>query len=101
MADHRPRSNLLGAASGGRPVPGLAKAGALVIAFGLLADINEHAFVSHVNDQVIGAFPLAEHAAHFVVLLGMVLVLAGVVADGVRTQRRLARQEGITRHAVR
>jgi hypothetical protein len=31
----------------------------------------------------------------------MVLVLAGVIADGIRTQRRYARQEGTTRHALR
>jgi hypothetical protein len=31
----------------------------------------------------------------------MVVVLAGIVADGVRTQRRLVRQEGAVRHAVR
>jgi hypothetical protein len=33
--------------------------------------------------------------------VGMVLVLAGIVADGIRTQRRLARQEGMTSHAIR
>jgi hypothetical protein len=101
MVVPRSRSELRQSASGGRPVPGLAKVGALVIVLGLLADINEHAFVSHVNDAVIGSFPLAEHAAHFVVLLGMVLVLAGIVADGIRAQRRHARQEGTPRHAVR
>jgi hypothetical protein len=31
----------------------------------------------------------------------MVLVLAGIVADGIRAQRRHARQEGTPRHAVR
>jgi hypothetical protein len=31
----------------------------------------------------------------------MVLVLAGIVADGIRMQRRLGRREGRTPHAVR
>jgi hypothetical protein len=31
----------------------------------------------------------------------MALVLAGIVADGIRTQRRQVRQEGTVRHAVR
>ena len=101
MVVRRSRSEHPRSGAGGQRVPGLAKVGAVVIVLGLLADINEHAFVSHVNETVVGAFPLAEHAAHFVVLLGMVLVLAGIVADGVRAQRRHVRQEGNTRHAVR
>jgi hypothetical protein len=84
-----------------RPVPGASRLGAVVIAFGLLFDFVEHDFVSHVGDARIGSFPIAEHAAHLVVLVGMVLVLAGVIADGIRTQRRLARQQGGTRHALR
>jgi hypothetical protein len=82
------------------PIPGLSKLGAAVIAFGVLFDLVEHD-LSHVGEAHIGAFPIAEHLAHFVVLLGMVLVLAGIVADGVQLERRRRRQEGASRHAVR
>lgn len=82
------------------PIPGLSKLGAVVIAFGVLFDIVEHD-LSHVGEAHIGAFPIAEHLAHFVVLLGMVLVLAGIVADGIQLERRRRRQEGASHHAVR
>lgn len=86
---------------GAQPVPGLARAGALVIAAGLVVDLAVHTVLHPVHDELIGALPLGEHLAHLVVVLGMVVVLAGIVADGVRTQRRLVRQEGAVRHAVR
>jgi hypothetical protein len=70
-----------------RPLPGLTRAGLAIIAFGFLFDLAEHGFVSHANDVVIAGFPLAEHAAHLVVLVGMVAVLAGIVVDGVRISR--------------
>lgn len=87
-------------ASARHAVPAISKLGALVIAFGLLADVVEHDFVAHVNDPRIGAFPLGEHFAHLIVLVGMVLVLVGIVADGLQMQRRLDRQEGAP-HAIR
>jgi hypothetical protein len=31
----------------------------------------------------------------------MVLVLVGIVADGIQQERRRRRQEGVSRHAVR
>ena len=99
---HRPSlAQLLESATGGQPVPRLAKAGAAVIAGGLLLDLLVHSVLHSVHDELIGAFPLGEHLAHLVVVLGMVVVLAGVVADGIRAQRRLVRQEGSVRHAVR
>ena len=82
------------------PIPGLSKLGAAVIAFGLLFDLVEHD-LSHVGEVRIGAFPVAEHLAHLVVLVGMVLVLVGIVADGIRLERRRRRQEGASRHALR
>jgi hypothetical protein len=87
--------------TGGLPVPRLAKAGAAVIAAGVLVDLAVHTVLHSVHDELIGAFPLGEHLAHLVVLLGMVLVLAGIVADGIRAQRRLVRQEGTVRNAIR
>ena len=83
------------------PVPAISKLGAVTMAIGLVFDLVEHALVPHLHDAVVGGFPVGEHAAHLVVLIGMVLVLGGIVADGVRISRRLDRQEGSPRHAVR
>ena len=96
-----PRAQILESLSGGLSVPRGAKAGAATILVGLLADLAEHTLVPHVHDAIVAGFPVGEHAAHLVVFVGMVLVLAGIVADGVRTARRLDRQEGSPRNAVR
>ena len=101
MQSHRSLDHLLEKATGGLPVPRLAKAGAAVIAAGLLLDLVAHSVLHSIHDELIGSFPLGEHLAHLGVVVGMVLVLAGIVADGVRAQRRLVRQEGTVRHAVR
>ena len=101
MRNHRPIAQLLESATGGLPVPVLAKADTAVIAAGLLVDLAAHTVLHSVHDELIGSFPLGEHVAHLVVVLGMVLVLAGIVADGVRSQRRPVRQEGNVRHAIR
>jgi hypothetical protein len=100
----RTRSSLLHAVTGGLTVPRLVKLGAVVILVGLGTDLTVHTVLHSLHDQLIGAFPLREHFAHLIVLVGMVLVLAGIVSDGTRgsrTQRRPVRQEGSTRHAVR
>jgi hypothetical protein len=94
-------ARLVDAATGGLRVPTLAKAGALVIAVGLGLDLFEHTIGHSVHDALIGAFPLGEHFAHLVVVIGMVLVLAGIVADGIRMQRRHGRREGRISHAIR
>lgn len=101
MSIARSGPQVLQQVTGGLPVPPLAKAGAAVIAAGLLVDLAVHTFAHSIHDVLIGAFPLGEHLAHLVVVVGMAIVLAGIVADGIRTQRRLARQEGTVRHAVR
>ena len=101
MQTPRSRSQFLELATGGLPVPRLAKVGAPVIAAGLVLDLLAHTVLHSVHDELIGAFPLGEHFAHLVVVLGMALVLAGIVADGIRSQRRQVRQEGTVRHAVR
>jgi hypothetical protein len=101
MQTRRPIAQLLEPLTGGLPVPWLAKAGSAVIALGLLIDLATHALAHPGHDQLVGAFPVEEHLAHLVVVLGMALVLAGIVADGIRSQRRQVRQEGHLRHAVR
>jgi hypothetical protein len=101
MQVRQPLAQVVGTVTGGLPVPVLARIGAIVVAAGLAFDLVAHTVLHSIHDELMGAFPLQEHFAHLVVVIGMVLVLAGIVADGLRTQRRLARQEGITRHAVR
>jgi hypothetical protein len=71
------------------------------MAFGLLLDLVEHDLVSHVNERSVAGFPLSEHAAHLVVLIGMVLILAGIVRVGTRIGRQPAQQNRSSRHAVR
>jgi len=97
----RSRSSLIEAATGGLTIPRLAKIGAVVIVIGLGFDLTVHTVLHSIHDQLIGAFPLQEHFAHLVVLVGMVLVLAGIVADGAHSTRRPVRQEGSSRHALR
>ena len=70
-----------------RSLPGPTKLGLAVIALGLLLDVTEHGFVSQADATIVAGFPVAEHVAHLVVIVGMVHVLAGVVADGVRIHR--------------
>jgi hypothetical protein len=101
MDNRRSLAQVLDSATGGQPVPRLSKAGALVIAAGLLLDLVAHTVLHSVHDELIGAFPLGEHLAHLVVITGMALVLAGIVADGIHAQRRPVRQEGTARHAIR
>ena len=83
------------------PVPSLTKVGAVLIVVGLALDLVEHTLVPHLHDAVVAGFSVGEHAAHFVVLIGMVTVLAGIVADGIRATSRVDRQEGSPRDAVR
>ena len=86
------------APSEGRPIPGLTKLGAVTIAFGLVFDLSEHTFAAAATSS---GFSLGEHAAHLVVLVGMILGLAGVIVDGVRHSGRPARSEGSDPRAVR
>jgi hypothetical protein len=68
----------------------------LVVHLALPADGHQHVHVG---------FTASEHTAHLVVMLGMTLIWAGVVTDGVHHQlsrRSLpARVERSPRHAVR
>jgi hypothetical protein len=84
-----------------RPFPAIAKLGVATLAFGLLFDLVEHTLVFRTPEPTIAGFPLAEHAAHAIVLVGMILVLAGIVADGVRMSRRTRGGQGSDFNALR
>jgi hypothetical protein len=81
-------------------VPLLAKLGAGTIGFGLVFDLSEHSFAQQAATPGAG-FSSGEHAAHLTVLIGMVIILLGVVADGVHASGRRARPEGSPRDAIR
>lgn len=69
---------------------------------GLGADFMERALIRHAGELAIAGFTVSEHAAHLVVIVGMVLLLAGVVIDGLRaSHRRDPRRERSGHDAVR
>jgi hypothetical protein len=80
-------------------VPSAAKAGIATIAFGLVLDASEHSFALPAGQA--GGFSPGEHAAHLVVLIGMVVVLAGLIADGIHSASRQDRQTRSSRDAIR
>jgi hypothetical protein len=68
--------------------PLLSLLGSAVAAAGLALDVAVHlALPADGHEHLHAAFSPSEHTAHLVVMLGMVLILAGVVADGARRQR--------------
>ena len=73
-----------------RHLPTLMKVGLLLMAFALFADLIAHlevsAPVTHTGDGHIHT--TTQLWAHLGVFVGMVLVFAGVVADGVRRNRK-------------
>ena len=59
----------------------------IVIAVGVVLDLVVHlAIPADGHQHVHSGFSPSEHTAHLVVMLGMTLTLAGVVADGARRQ---------------
>lgn len=81
-------------------MPRVAKVGFATIAFGFVFDLSEHAFALPAG-QAADGFSLAEHGAHLVILVGMVVVLIGVIADGIHSAGRRSRQKASLRDAVR
>jgi len=100
MTDDTARSRPNHAVTGGLAVPRLARIGFAMIAFGMVFDLSEHSFALPSRSASTG-FSIGEHAAHLVVLIGMVVLLVGVIADGIHTARRLDRQQRSPRDAVR
>jgi hypothetical protein len=83
-------------------VPTVVAIGLLVIVIGVGIDLGVHTLAPH--DHTGGGFDPSEHMAHLIVVVGMALTLAGVVADGVRRQVRSTSssvEERSTRDAVR
>ena len=67
-------------------IPTVVAIGLLVIVMGVGIDLGVHALAAH--DHADGGFDPSEHMAHLIVVVGMALTLAGVVADGIRHQLR-------------
>jgi len=67
-------------------IPPVVAVGLLVIFLGVGIDLGVHTLAAH--DHADGGFDPSEHMAHLIVVVGMALTLAGVVADGVRRQVR-------------
>ena len=65
-----------------RALPLVIRLGLIVIAFGGLADLVTHLSFADAADT--GGHTQAQLSAHAIAFAGMVLVLAGVVVDGVR-----------------
>ncbi len=67
-------------------IPTGSQLGLIVMGFGLVADLIAHLDPSLEHDH--GTVTGPQVSAHLVVVLGMVVVLASVVVDGVRKGRR-------------
>jgi uncharacterized membrane protein YidH (DUF202 family) len=78
-------------------LPATSRFGLAVIAFGLLFDFVQHDLVPHTAETLVAGFPIGEHLAHFVVLLGMVLVIGGIVRHGIRAAGRMDRPAPVGR----
>src|SRR5688500_2873947 len=87
--------------AGQTPLPSGDRLGGATIGFGLLYDRAEHRFaaVAPVAGSA-GDMTLGQHAAHLIVLIGMVIILAAIVRDGLHSSGR-TRPEGSTTHAIR
>jgi hypothetical protein len=65
-----------------RTVPGVVRLGLAVIVFGIVADLVTHLSFADA-DAAVGHTP-AQLSAHAIVFAGMVLVIVGVIGDGIR-----------------
>ncbi len=79
-------------------LPGGVRLGAGAVVIGALYDLVEHGFAGAL--PTAGQTPLGQHLAHLIVLIGMVIILAAIVLDGVRHNGR-SRPEGSAPDAVR
>lgn len=80
--------------------------GLTIAVVGVALDVAVHlSLPADGHEHVHAGFTVSEHAAHLVVMVGMVLILAGVVVDGARRQFMnrvsLARVERSAPHASR
>ena len=83
-----------------RRMPRLVHVGLLIAVIGLVLDMAIHLSPAPAHHHV--GFRPEEHIAHLAGLVAMVLILAGVVTDGLARRRALRRQRlGGPRHAHR
>lgn len=86
-----------------RSLPGLVKAGTVGLVFAGLADVIAHleeGEVVHVASQAAHQHTTTELAAHLAGFVSMVVVLTGVVVDGVRQQRARRASERTSKGAA-
>jgi|SRR5687767_720047 len=84
-------------------LPAMSRMGIVVIVIVGLTDVAVHLLIAAPARHEHGAFA-AEHLAHLLGIVGMVLTLAGVVVDGVRHSHRrttAATTGGLERNATR
>ena len=84
-------------------LPAMSRVGVAVIVIAGLTDVAVHMLIAGPAGHEHGGFA-AEHAAHLLGVVGMVLTLAGVVVDGVRHSHRRATAAttgGLDRNATR
>ncbi len=84
-------------------LPAMSRIGVAVIVIAGLTDVAVHLLIAAPTGHEHGAFD-AEHLAHVLGVVGMVLTLAGVVVDGVRHSHRRATAAttgGLDRNATR
>src|SRR4051794_22340019 len=68
-------------------LPLVSRLGGVVIVTGIVLDTIVHVFLEHDGEATIAGFSVPEHAAHLVVLVGMILVIDGVMTYGARMSR--------------
>lgn len=78
-------------------LPLVSKLGGIVIVVGLALDTIVHVFLEHEGEATIAGFSVPEHAAHLVVLVGMILVIGGVMAYGARMSHATAANSSVRR----
>jgi hypothetical protein len=69
-------------------LPRIARLGVALILAGLVLDGVVHALIVPGSQVQLAGFSFEEHAAHLVVIVGMVLVIVGVMVDGTRVASR-------------
>jgi hypothetical protein len=82
-------------------LPRMAKLGIGIVLIGLGMDAVVHMLPVHDGQVLVAGFSIEEHASHLVVVLGMVIVIAGVMIEGSRLASRRPRAQRRESDAIR